>query len=321
MIIIAVNRTFEGVPLAISDLIIPILVYPRSLKHLIFKIRNWGPLLASTDEEICLIVNRLIKYGITNVMLFGLPYKRDQYGTSALDKFGAVQVATKWIKRDIGSTINVITDVCVCQYNFSGHCGISDDSSDKVDNSKSLDLLGKIAISYANSGADCVAPSSMMDGQVYSIRKALDSGGFAAVEIMSYSAKHASSLYGPFRSVAFAMGKSHDRAFDKSAYQLSYANRREAIREIEQDIIEGANMVMIKPTLWYLDLVYEVKKLIDVPLVVQVVSGEYLMLLKRRVSLFDEFIETLASAKRAGSDKVITYITMEFLGDISNRLS
>jgi porphobilinogen synthase len=266
-------------------------------------------------------VNRLIKYGITNVLLFGLPYKRDQYGISALDKFGAVQVATKQIKRDIGSTINVITDVCVCHYNFSGHCGISDDSYDKVDNFKSLDLLDKIAISYADSGADCVAPSSMMDGQVYSIRKALDSCGFAAVEIMSYSAKHASSLYGPFRSVAFALGKSHDRVFDKSAYQLSYSNRREAIREIEQDIIEGANMVMIKPTLWYLDLVYEVRKLIDVPLVVQVVSGEYLMLLKsERVSEFDEFIETLTSAKRAGSDKVITYITMEFLQDIRNRL-
>lgn len=309
-------------PLSVSDLIIPILVYPRSLKHLNFKIRKWGPVLASPDEEICLIVNKLIKHGITNVMLFGLPYKRDQYGASALDKFGAVQVATKGIKRDIGSTISVITDVCVCHYNFSGHCGISDNRCDKVDNFKSLDLLDKIAVSYADSGADCVAPSSMMDGQVYSIRKSLDSCGFGAVEIMSYSAKHASSLYGPFRSVAFAQGKSHDRVFDKSAYQLSYSNRREAIREIEQDIIEGASMVMIKPTLWYLDLVYEVKKLIDVPLVVQVVSGEYLMLLNgERASVFDEFMETLTSAKRAGSDKVITYITMEFLKHINNRLS
>ena len=312
------------VAIAVSDLIIPILVYPRSMKHLISKIRKWGPILVSQDDKIFVIVNKLIKNGITSVLLFGLPYRRDQYGTSALDKFGAVQVATKVIKREIGSTLSVMTDVCVCQYNFSGHCGISDDWYDKVDNFKSLDLLDQIAISHADSGADCVAPSSMMDGQVYSIRKALDSYGFGAVEIMSYSAKHASSLYGPFRSIVFAKGKSNDQAFDKSTYQLPYSNRREAIREIEQDIIEGANMVMIKPTLWYLDLVYEVRKMIDVPLVVQVVSGEYLMLIKDdrigRRSI-DELVETLRSAKRAGADKLITYITMDLIRQINDRLS
>lgn len=312
--------------LTVSDLIIPILVYPRSLKHLIFDIREGGPILASSDEEICLIVNDLIKNGITDVLLFGLPYKRDQYGTSAADKSGAVQVATKEIKRYIGSTVNVITDVCVCQYNFSGHCGISKNTNDSVDNFKSLALLDKIAISHADSGADCVAPSSMMDGQVYSIRKSLDSCGFGAVKIMSYSAKHASSLYAPFRSIAFAR-QPDDLALDKSTYQLSYSNRREAIREIERDITEGANMVMIKPTLWYLDLVYEVKKMIDVPLVVQVVSGEYLMLLTREKvkgqisSGFDALIETLISVKRAGSDRVITYIAMDYLEQINKMLS
>ena len=309
--------------LAVSDLIIPILVYPRSLKHLNLKIRKCGPIIASSDDEICLLVNDLIKNGITDVLLFGLPYKRDQYGTSAADKSGAVQVATKEIKRDIGSAVNVITDVCVCQYNFSGHCGISDDNYDNVDNFKSLALLDKIAISHADSGADCVAPSAMMDGQVYSIRKSLDSCGFGAVKIMSYSAKHASSLYGPFRSVAFARSMSHDMVFDKSGYQLSYSNRREAIREIEQDISEGANMVMVKPTLWYLDLVYEVKKMINVPLVAQVVSGEYLMLLSgtQLRDGFDELIEILISVKRAGSDRVITYLTMDFLEQINKRLS
>ncbi|MGH9975942.1 MAG: porphobilinogen synthase, partial [Nitrososphaeraceae archaeon] len=278
---------------------------------------------ASSDDEICLLVNDLIKSGITDVLLFGLPYKIDKYGTSAADKFGAVQVATKEIKRDIGSAVNVITDVCVCQYNFSGHCGISDDNYDNVDNFKSLALLDKIAISHADSGADCVAPSAMMDGQVYSIRKSLDSYGFGGVKIMSYSAKHASSLYGPFRSVAFARSMSRDMVFDKSGYQLSYSNRREAIREIEQDISEGADMVMVKPTLWYLDLVYEVKKMINVPLVAQVVSGEYLMLL-RGAQLrdgFDELIEILISVKRAGSDRVITYLTMDFLEQINKRLS
>ncbi len=315
------------VSLTVSDLIIPILVYPRSLKHLIFEIQKGGPILASSVDEICLLVNDLIKYGITDVLLFGLPHKRDQYGTSAADKSGAVQIATKEIKRHIGSAVNVITDVCVCQYNFSGHCGISDNNHENLDNFKSLALLDKIAISHADSGADYVAPSSMMDGQVHSIRESLDSCGFGTVKIMSYSAKHASSLYGPFRSVAFARSKSRDLAFDKSAYQLSYSNRREAIREIEQDINEGANMVMVKPTLWYLDLVYEVKKMIDVPLVVQVVSGEYLMLLKgeeiggRICGKFDELIETLISVKRAGSDRVVTYIAMDFLKRINKRLS
>lgn len=313
--------------LTVSDLIIPILVYPRRMKHLIFDVRKRGQILASSEDEISLLVNGLIKNGITDILLFGLPFRRDQNGTSAADKSGAVQVAIKEIKRDIGSTVNVITDVCVCQYNFSGHCGIWDNSSDNVDNLKSLSLLDKIAISHAESGADCVAPSSMMDGQVYSIRKSLDSSGFGAVKIMSYSAKHASSLYGPFRSVAFAKSRFRGRAFDKSSYQLSYSNRREAIREIGQDISEGANMVMIKPTLWYLDLVYEIKKIVEVPLVVQVVSGEYLMLLcEEKIGgqmhgRFDELIETLISVKRAGSDRVITYIAMDFLRQISKRFS
>jgi porphobilinogen synthase len=310
------------VSLSVSDLIIPILVYPRSLNHLNLEPRKGSPIIASSDDKIRPLVNNLIKNGITDVLLFGLPYKRDRYGTSAADKFGPVQVATKEIKRDIGSTVNLITDVCVCQYNFSGHCGISDDNHERVDNFRSLALLDKIAISHADSGADCVAPSAMMDGQVYSIRKSLDSCGFGAVKIMSYSAKHASMLYGPFRSVAFARGMSRGMVFDKSGYQLSYSNRREAIREIELDISEGANMVMVKPTLWYLDLVYEIKKMINVPLVAQVVSGEYLMLLKgaQLRDRFDELIEILISVKRAGSDKVITYIAMDLLEQINKKL-
>ena len=309
----------------LSDLIIPILVYPKRMKRLVFDFRKSSTILAASHEEICFLVNSLINDGITDVLLFGLPYKRDQYGTSAADKLGPVQIATKEIKREIGSTVNLITDVCVCQYNFSGHCGISDNNHDIVDNSKSLDLLDKIAISHADSGADWVAPSSMMDGQVNSIRKSLDSHGYGTVKIMSYSAKHASSLYGPFRSVAFASHNSHNLKFDKTTYQLPYSNRREAMREIEQDINEGANMVMIKPTLWYLDLVDEAKKMIDVPLVAQVVSGEYLMLREKKERRekgvgFDELIEALISVKRAGSDRVISYIEMDFLEWFNKKL-
>jgi porphobilinogen synthase len=315
------------VSLTVSDLIIPILVYPRSLKHFFLDTQKGGSILVSSDDRICSLVIDLINNGITDILLFGLPCKRDEGGTAAADKSGAVQVATRMIKHDFGSTVNVITDVCVCQYNISGHCGISDNSGSNVDNFKSLALLEKIATSHAESGADCVAPSSMMDGQVNSIRQALDSHGFGAVKIMSYSAKHASSLYGPFRSVAFARNNSQDLAFNKSAYQLPYSNRREAIREIEQDINEGANMVMIKPTLWYLDLVYEVKKMIDVPLVVQVVSGEYLMLRIREGvrgdnrDIHNKLFETLISVKHAGSDRVITYITMDFLKHVAKSLS
>jgi len=315
------------VSLTVSDLIIPILVYPRSLKHFILDTQKGGSILVSSDDRICSLVIDLINNGITDILLFGLPCKRDEGGTAAADKSGAVQVATRMIKHDFGSTVNVITDVCVCQYNISGHCGISDNGYSNVDNFKSLALLEKIATSHADSGADCVAPSSMMDGQVNSIRQALDSHGFGAVKIMSYSAKHASSLYGPFRSIAFARNNSQDLAFDKSAYQLPYSNRREAIREIEQDISEGANMVMIKPTLWYLDLVYEVKKMIDVPLVVQVVSGEYLMLRNREGvrgdnrDIHNELFKTLISVKHAGSDRVITYITMDFLKHVAKSLS
>ncbi|MGH9911159.1 MAG: porphobilinogen synthase [Nitrososphaeraceae archaeon] len=313
--------------LTVSDLIIPILVYPRSLKHFFLDTQKGGSILVSSDDRICSLVIDLINNGITDILLFGLPCKRDEGGTAAADKSGTVQVATRMIKHDFGSTVNVITDVCVCQYNISGHCGISDNSYSNVDNFKSLALLEKIATSHADSGADCVAPSSMMDGQVGSIRQALDSHGFGAVKIMSYSAKHASSLYGPFRSVAFARNNSQDLAFNKSAYQLPYSNRREAIREIEHDINEGANMVMIKPTLWYLDLVYEVKKMIDVPLVVQVVSGEYLMLRNREGvrgdnrDIHNELFETLISVKHAGSDRVITYITMDFLKHVAKSLS
>jgi porphobilinogen synthase len=314
------------VSFTLSDLIIPILVYPKRMKHLVLDIRKRSSILTTSHDEICVLVNNLINDGITDVLLFGLPYKRDQCGTSAADRLGAVQIATKEIKRDIGSAVNLITDVCVCQYNFSGHCGVSDNNYNIVDNSKSLALLDKIAISHAFSGADCVAPSSMMDGQVHSIRKSLDSHGYGAVKIMSYSAKHASSLYGPFRSVAFASHNSHNLKFDKTTYQLPYSNRREAIREIEQDINEGANMVMIKPTLWYLDLVYEAKKRIDVPLVAQVVSGEYLMLMRGKKEggeigdEFDELIEALVSVKRAGSDRVISYIAMDFLEWFNKKL-
>lgn len=311
--------------LRISDLIVPILVYPKFAKHLIPSNQQNGPILVSSDDRIQLLVNELTRKGIAEILLFGLPHKRNESGTGAADEVGAVQNATKVIKQYFGSSVNVITDVCVCQYNLSGHCGITNVNGPVVDNFKSLDLLQKIATSHAKSGADCVAPSSMLDGQVCSIRQALDTNGFRAVKVMSYSAKHASSLYNPFRSIAFAKSNNRNFAIDKSTYQLPYSNKREALREIEHDIEEGADMVMIKPSLWYLDLVYEVKQLIDVPLVVQMVSGEYWMIRTGPVrgakgDRVREYLRSLISIKRAGSDKVITYISMDTLAQIAKNL-
>jgi porphobilinogen synthase len=305
--------------LSVSDFIIPILVYPRGLEHKMIVNQNDNLILMASTDTVCSVVNDLVRKGISDILLFGLPRRRNECGIVAASGMGAVQLAVKNIKRAFGSSVNVITDVCVCQYNFSGHCGIFDNRSLIVDNNKSLDLLNEVAISHAESGADCVAPSSMMDGQVFSIRQALNENGYHKVKIMSYSAKHASSLYGPFRSLTFDKNAYAKKvSLDKFSYQLPYSNRREAIREIHLDISEGADMVMIKPALWYLDLVHEVKQLIDLPLMVQVVSGEYLMLGKGmdesiRSSRIHRLITSLLAIKRAGSDKIITYISMDLL--------
>jgi porphobilinogen synthase len=305
--------------LAVSDFIIPILVSPRGLEHGMAVNQESSLILMAFTDTVCSVVDELVKRGISDILLFGLPQRRNVSGTGAASEMGAVQLAVKNIKRAFGSSVNVVTDVCVCQYNLSGHCGIFDNRGQVVDNNKSLDLLKNIAISHAESGADCVAPSSMMDGQVFSIRQALNEDGYRRVKIMSYSAKHASSLYGPFRTLTFDKNASGKKApLDKYSYQLPYSNRREAIREIELDINEGADMVMIKPALWYLDLVHEVKQLIDHPLVVQVVSGEYMMLGRgmgegTKSKRVHGFITSLLSVKRAGSDKIITYISMDLL--------
>jgi porphobilinogen synthase len=202
-----------------------------------------------------------------------------------------------------------MTDVCVCQYNFSGHCGLV--RKGKVDNDLTLQTLSKIAVSHVEAGADVVAPSSMMDGQVRTIKEALIDKGLKA-RILSYSAKHASSLYTPFRSAAFAKPHLH---LDKSSYQLSYANPREALREIENDINEGADMVMIKPALAYLDIITMTKDHFDFPVAVQNVSGEYAMIkaagVKGWINENEWKVWSIASIKRAGADKIISYFSLD----------
>ncbi len=254
-------------------------------------------------------IESVVEKGYSSVIIFGVPKERDNDGTMAAHNEGIVQKAVKSIRANFGKRISITTDVCICQYNTTGHCGLV--RNGRVDNDLTLDALAAIAQSHAEAGADVVAPSSMMDGQVRSIRERLGDCHLNA-DILSYSAKHASSLYAPFRSAAFAKSL---RAIDKSSYQLSYANPRQAMREIETDIGEGADMVMIKPALAYLDLIVKAKDRFDIPVAAQNVSGEYAMIKSAGMKgLIDEEewkVKTLASIRRAGADRIISYFALD----------
>jgi porphobilinogen synthase len=230
---------------------------------------------------------------------------KDESGTIAYDKNGIVQKAIREIKKDLGEQIVVIGDVCLCEYMSHGHCGII--KEDAVQNDLTLDVLGKVAVSYAQAGVDIVAPSAMMDGQVGAIRKALDEAGFESVLIMAYSAKYASGFYGPFREAAESTPKFGNRR----SYQMSQSSQQEAMREIELDIEEGADMIMVKPALAYLDIIALAKANFDVPVVAYNVSGEYSMVKAAALNgWIDEktvTCEILTGIKRAGADLIITY--------------
>jgi porphobilinogen synthase len=260
-------------------------------------------------EKVVQHVQSVIDSGISSVIIFGIPKSRDRKGSSAFDKKGVVQRAARAIKSGFGSSVNVATDICICQYNLSGHCGII--ANGRVDNDATLHVLAEIAVSHVEAGADVVGPSSMMDGQVHAIKGALCANGLKAM-IMSYSAKHSSSLYAPFRSAAFAKAKLH---LDKSSYQVSYTNPRQVLMEIETDINEGADMVMIKPALAYLDLVRMVKDTISHPVAVQNVSGEYAMIKAAAMHGFideEEWkVSSITSIKRAGADRIISYFALD----------
>ncbi len=260
-------------------------------------------------DEIARRAQEVTDSGISSVVLFGISSDRDERGSLAAGPGGIVQRAIREIKSAFGSSINIVTDVCVCQYNNTGHCGLLRDG--RIDNDSTLQVLEEIAISHAEAGADVVAPSSMMDGQVHAIRTALADRGLKP-QILSYSAKHASSLYSPFRSAAFARPRA---SIDKSSYQVSYANPRQVMMEVQTDIAEGADMVMIKPALAYLDLVTMVKDRFSFPVAVQNVSGEYAMIKAAAArGWIDEEewkVNTLVSIKRAGADKIISYFAMD----------
>jgi porphobilinogen synthase len=247
--------------------------------------------------------------GLGGVLLFGIPGQKDAEGSGAWDDQGAVQRAVRAIKR-AHPDLNVITDVCLCEYTEHGHCGILE--GETVDNDPTLALLARTAVSHARAGADLVAPSDMMDGRVGAIREALDAGGFERVAILSYAAKYASAFYGPFREAA----ESAPATGDRRGYQMDPANQDEALREVWADIEEGADIVMVKPALTYLDVIHRVKQETGWPVAAYHVSGEYaaIMAAAERGWLDGDraMEEALLAIARAGADIVITYWAREF---------
>jgi porphobilinogen synthase len=246
-----------------------------------------------------------LEQGVKSVLLFGIPAKKDEAGTSAYTKDGVVQKAIGKLKAHYGDSLVVIGDVCLCEYMSHGHCGVIREG--EVINDETLELLGKTAVSQAEAGVDIVAPSAMMDGQVLAIREALDDAGFDQISIMAYSAKYASAFYGPFREAA----ESTPQFGNRRSYQMSQGSPQEALREIELDIAEGADMIMVKPALAYLDIISLAKASFNVPVVAYNVSGEYSMV---KASALNGWIdektvvrEILTGMKRAGADLIITY--------------
>lgn len=253
-------------------------------------------------------VHEVAGLGIPAVLLFGLPPEKDPVGAGAYDPEGIIQEAVRVIKKEAPHLL-VITDVCLCEYTDHGHCGIIENG--RVDNDKTLELLARTALSQAQAGADLVAPSAMMDGQVRAIRDSLDAAGMPNVPIMGYAAKYASSFYGPFRVAA----DSTPQFGDRRTYQMDPANRRMAMREIETDIAEGADIVMVKPALAYLDVIREARERFDYPLAAYNVSGEYSMVkASARLGWVDEksvTLELLTAIQRAGADIIISYHAKE----------
>ena len=243
------------------------------------------------------------------MILFGIPHLKDKKAQAAYKDDGIVQQSIETIRRHFSDRIVIITDVCLCQYTTEGHCGIM--LKKKIDNDESNKILARVALSHAQAGADIVAPSAMMDGQVAAIRSSLDNTGFSDVAIMGYSAKHASPMYAPFRDAAHSSPLYGDR----KAYQMPFTNPREALREIQADINEGVDMVMIKPALPYLDLIYQARKHTHLPICAYSVSGEYaLVKAAAGEGWIDEgavVTELLTSIKRAGADMIITYHAMK----------
>lgn len=302
---------------SVDDLIMPYFIVEGKNKR--ESINSMPGVYRLSIDNLIKEIKEIKDLGIKAVLLFGIPHKKDDFGSEAYSKDGIVQRAIKAIRQNIKDIV-IITDVCLCGYTWHGHCGIIKPQRRKisakmqnytVDNDETLKILAKIALSHAEAGADFVAPSSMMDGQVKVIRETLDKNAFKDVGILAYSAKYASNFYGPFREALDSSPKFGDR----KTYQMDFRNSFEALREIEEDIKEGADIVMVKPTLAYLDIIHQAKDRFNVPIAAYNVSGEYALIkFGAKEGIVDEkgiILEILTSIKRAGADLIISYFAKE----------
>ena len=293
----------KEVSLSPKDLICPVFVEEGI--HTKKQIQSMPAIERFPLSDVVNEVDAIAELGIPAVMLFGIPQNKDNEGTSAFVDHGIVQKAIAEIRKNFSDKILIMSDVCLCQYTISGHCGLV--KGENIDNDSSIATLSKIAVSQAKSGVDIVSPSAMMDGQVYAIRNSLDDAGFSDVAIMSHSAKHRSNFYSPFRDAADCAPQFSDRR----TYQVPFTNPREAMREVETDINEGVDIVMIKPALTYLDLIAETKRRFNVPVSAYSVSGEYALVKGAAMQGWideDAMVqEILYSIKRAGADMIVTY--------------
>jgi porphobilinogen synthase len=296
------RRLFRETSLGVDDLICPLFViHGRGVRH---EVESMPGVFQYSVDKLAREAKEIAALGINAVLLFGVPESKDEVGSSAYQSDGVIQQAIQVIKKAVPELL-VITDVCLCEYTSHGHCGVVVDGD--VDNDKTLDMLARMALSHAEAGADIVAPSDMMDGRVRAIRETLDDSGFVNLPIMSYAVKYASAFYGPFRDAA----QSAPQFGDRRSYQMDSANVREALREVEQDIAEGADIIMVKPALAYLDVICKVRDTFNHPVAAYNVSGEYSMV-KAAASRgwIDErrvVMEILTSIKRAGADVIVTY--------------
>jgi len=305
------RRMIRETRLSVDNLVMPLFVVPGSrITKPVASMPGVAQLSVDRTVEECRAIHDL---GIPAVILFGIPEQKDGAGSGAYSDDGIIQQALRAIKAAVPDLV-LITDVCLCEYTDHGHCGVVIDGD--VDNDSTLDLLAKEAVSHARAGADMVAPSDMMDGRVAAIRERLDEEGFEPVPIMAYAAKFASGFYGPFREAA----ESAPQFGDRRSYQMDPPNAEEALREVQLDIDEGADIVMVKPALAYLDLIWRVKEAFGYPVAAYSVSGEYAMLkAAAQNGWLDEarvMMETLIAIRRAGADLILTY----FAKDAARRL-
>ena len=308
------RRMVRETRLSVDHLVYPLFVMPgKGVKN---PVQSMPGVFQFSVDQLSEEVRSVVELNIPGIILFGLPEKKDELGSEAYADNGPVQQAVQKIKQT-WPELTVITDVCLCEYTSHGHCGIIE--GNEVHNDATLEILAKVALSHARAGADIIAPSDMMDGRVAAIREALDEDGFDQTAILAYSAKYCSGFYGPFRDAA----DSAPQFGDRRAYQMDVANWQEALREVALDVEEGADMVMVKPALAYLDIIRRVREEFDRPVAAYNVSGEYSMIKAAAANgWIDEdrvMMEVLTSMVRAGADLILTYCAKDAAGLLANR--